>query len=559
MTGKKKKRTPDTALVGAGRWGKNLGRNFFELGALHTLCDTNEALLDEYAEKYPGVHLTTNYKSLLENPAVTRVVIAAPALLHYRLALEALLAGKDVYVEKPLCLDCGEAAELIEIANRGKRILMVGHLLQYHPHVRRLQEIVGSGELGKLQYIVSNRLNLGAIRTEENALWNFAPHDVSVILSLCGHHLPQQVRCMGAAYVSPGVADVTLTILRFEGEIRAHIYVSWLNPFKEQKLITVGSSAMAVFDDTKPWDEKLLLYRNHLTWAQGTIPLINNCVPEKVVLPFEEPLRMECEHFLHCCDERIQPRTDGQEGMRVLKVLQAAQSSLNTDGEPQDPRSIVGAASVKPVQYFAHPTAVVDSQADIGPGAKIWHFSHIMDGAKVGAACNIGQNVVVSPGVILGKNVKVQNNVSIYTGVVCEDDVFLGPSMVFTNIKNPRSAVSRKNCFTETRVRKGTTIGANATILTGIELGQYSFVGAGAVVTKSVKPYALVAGNPARQVGWMSRYGEKINLPLQAPKGEVLTAACPGTGELYQLVGSTLSLVESQEMADKHALEALSN
>lgn len=179
--------------------------------------------------------------------------------------------------------------------------------------------------------------------------------------------------------------------------------------------------------------------------------------------------------------------------------------------------------------YYAHPTAVIDEGCEIGSGTKIWHFSHIMPGCKIGENCNIGQNVVISPAVILGKNVKVQNNVSIYTGVVCEDDVFLGPSMVFTNVINPRSAVNRKDQYARTTVRKGASIGANATIVCGHEIGEYAFIGAGAVVTKVVLPYALVIGNPARQTGWMSEYGHKLNFDSSG------VATCPESKQQYKL------------------------
>ncbi|MFN4299809.1 MAG: acyltransferase [Thermaurantimonas sp.] len=179
--------------------------------------------------------------------------------------------------------------------------------------------------------------------------------------------------------------------------------------------------------------------------------------------------------------------------------------------------------------YFAHPTAVIDEGCEIGEGTKIWHFSHIMTGCKIGKNCNLGQNVVVSPEVILGNNVKVQNNVSIYTGVTCDDDVFLGPSMVFTNVINPRSAVNRRNQYLKTHVGKGATIGANATIICGHNIGEYAFIGAGAVVTKEVPPYALVVGNPARQIGWMSEYGHRLNFD---EKG---IAQCPESGEWYEL------------------------
>jgi len=179
--------------------------------------------------------------------------------------------------------------------------------------------------------------------------------------------------------------------------------------------------------------------------------------------------------------------------------------------------------------FFAHETAIVDEGCSIGKGTKIWHFSHIMSNCTIGEDCNIGQNVVVSPHVILGKNVKVQNNVSLYTGVVCEDDVFLGPSMVFTNVINPRSAVNRKNEYRQTMVKKGATIGANATIVCGHDIGRFAFIGAGAVVTKTVADYALVVGNPARQTGWVSEYGHKLHFDTTG------IAQCPETKEIYQL------------------------
>lgn len=186
-------------------------------------------------------------------------------------------------------------------------------------------------------------------------------------------------------------------------------------------------------------------------------------------------------------------------------------------------------------KYFVHETAVVDPDCLIGEGTKIWHFSHIMSGCIIGINCNLGQNVVISPEVVLGNNVKVQNNVSIYTGVICEDDVFLGPSMVFTNVINPRSAVNRKNQYAKTHVRRGASIGANATIVCGHDIGQFAFIGAGAVVTKEVPDYALVVGNPARQIGWMSEYGHKLDFNLDGD------AICPESGQEYKLERSKVT------------------
>lgn len=535
-----------TALIGAGYWGKNLARNFYELGALHTICERDAERLSSFKEKYPEAKFTTSYTEVLENAEITRIVIAAPAFLHYQLAKQALTAGKDVYVEKPLCLDVDEGKELIALAEKKGLILMVGHLLQYHPCVHKLHELVGCGELGQLQYITSNRLNLGSYRTEENALWNFAPHDISVILSLCGNHLPEQIRCVGEDYLSHNVADTTLTTLKFSGKVRAHIYVSWLNPFKEQKLTVVGSSGMAVFDDTKPWGEKLVLYRNHVTWSEGNVPMANSVTPVPMDPEQKEPLKEECLHFLKSCDERIPPHTDGPEALRVLKVLQGAQLSLNRDGEAVNPKHLEH-GTLGEEDSYVHPTATLDPDADVGEGTRIWHYSHVMRGAKVGSRCRIGQNVFIGDGVILGPNTKVQNNVSIYAGVTCEDDVFLGPSMVFTNISNPRSEVVRRGQYLSTLVKKGATIGANSTIICGITLGEYCFIGAGAVVTRNVAPYALVKGNPARQTGWMSRHGEKLDLPVSTSEGKILEATCPSSGEKYILKGNRFEVVSKKE------------
>lgn len=513
----------DLALVGAGYWGKNLARNFLELGVLHTLCDANAQTLASYGDAYADVQRESSFESVLKNSKIGKVAIATPATTHYHLARAAMEAGKDVYVEKPLCLDTNEARELVELAQSLGRTLMVGHLLQYHPYVEKLTQMVHSGELGRLLYITSNRLNLGKIRQEENSLWSFAPHDVSVILGLAGA-MPEQVVCHGSSYLTQGVADTTLTQLKFASGLRAHVYVSWLNPFKEQKLTVVGSAGMAVFDDTKPWQEKLVVYRDYMTWSEGNYPSIRKSDGESVVVPQAEPLRSECQHFLTSCQQQSQPRTDGAEGLRVLQVLNAAQVSLDCGGD-----TIAPSASTNGPRYFRHPTAIVDPKARIGDGTKIWHYSHISDGAELGQNCNLGQNVFIGADVRIGCNVKIQNNVSVYSGTNIEDDVFLGPSCVLTNVSNPRSQINRRSIYETTLIRRGATVGANATIVCGVTLGQYAFVAAGAVVTKDVPNYALVQGNPARQSGWMSRHGQKLQLQSA---GEMV---CPESGLVYRL------------------------
>lgn len=321
--------TPSLALVGVGYWGKNLARNFYALEALHTICEVNEELLHANRALYPKVHLTSDYDEVIANPQIKQIAIAAPPFQHHELARQAILARKDVFVEKPICMTVEEAEELQALAEEHRRILMVGHILHYHPCVHKLQQLVYDGKLGKVQYIMSNRLNLGAIRTEENALWNFAPHDISVILSLCGQQLPEEVRCVGMECVTPGVSDLSLTTLKFAEGARAHIYVSWLSPYKEQRLVVVGSDGLAVFDDTKPWSEKLLVYYNHVAWTDGRMPKINASEMEQVVVDQKEPLREECLHFLTCCERRQRPLTDGEEAVRVMRVLEAAQRSMD--------------------------------------------------------------------------------------------------------------------------------------------------------------------------------------------------------------------------------------
>lgn len=520
------------AVIGTGYWGKNLVRNFNALNALHTVCDSNSETLQKFLEQYPEAKGTVSFQDVLADGEIDAVALSTPAPTHYPLAKEAMEAGKDVYAEKPLCLSEKEGIELNNLARSTGCILMVGHLLWYHPVVLKLKELVDTGALGKIQYIYSNRLNMGLLRREENVLWSFAPHDVSVVLGLTGE-MPESVRAQGGNFLNQHIADTTVTLLNFASGIRAHIFVSWLHPFKEQKLVVVGDKQMAVFDDTAPWNEKLLLYPHTVDWKK-TIPVANKAESHLVEVPQDEPLRAECDHFLECIASRKTPRTDGEEGLRVLNVLNACQASLD-----QEKKIVVSEFSKESSHdYFSHPTAVIDDDVQIGKGTKIYHFSHILSGSTIGDNCNIGQNVVVGPNVEIGNGCKIQNNVSVYTGVLLEDDVFCGPSMVFTNVMNPRSAISRKNEYCNTIVRQGVTFGANCTIVGGIEIGKYSFVGAGAVVTKDVAPFALMVGNPARQTGWMSAYGKKMELPL-CGNGEY---RCPHTGEMYILKNDRVSI-----------------
>jgi UDP-2-acetamido-3-amino-2,3-dideoxy-glucuronate N-acetyltransferase len=281
---------------------------------------------------------------------------------------------------------------------------------------------------------------------------------------------------------------------------------------------------MAVFDDTA--EHKLVLYPHKVEW-RNRIPTAVKADGEIVDLEDREPLRAECQHFLDCVESRTSPTSDGSEGLRVLRVLDACQRAM-----------VNGAITLAPVEarsqkqalpYFVHESAYVDEGAEIGADTKIWHFSHIMRGARVGERVIIGQNVNVDGGTIIGSNVKIQNNVSVYTGTVIEDDVFLGPSCVLTNVTNPRSQVNRHSLYETTHLKRGCTIGANATIVCGVSIGRYAFVGAGSVVTRSVPDFALVLGNPARQVGWMSRHGHRLTCPDSDG-----VMRCPESGYRYK-------------------------
>jgi UDP-2-acetamido-3-amino-2,3-dideoxy-glucuronate N-acetyltransferase len=506
---------PHVAVVGCGRWGRNLVRNFAAFDALAAVVDIDPSAAAAASEEYgvPAVDLAT----VLAAPAVAGIVVAVPAVLHAQIAREALAAGKHVFVEKPLALDVHEAEQLCAAAEASRRVLMVGHLLQYHSAFLALRELVQRGRLGAVEYIYSTRLNLGRIRREEDILFSFAPHDVSMILALVGDE-PTAVWAVGGNHLHPSIADVTTTHLRFPGGERAHVFVSWLHPYKEQRLVVVGEKAMAVFDDGQPWESKLRLFRHAITWRAGT-PEAVRAEAEDVVLEPTEPLAMECRHFLDCMATGARPRTDGWEGLRVLRVLEAAERSMAHEGG--------GEALQRRPGVFVHESAYVDEPSQIGEGTKIWRFSHVLPGTTIGRNCTIGQNVMIGPDVTVGDNCKIQNNVSVYRGVTLEDGVFCGPSCVFTNVSRPRAEIDRKGEFEPTWVGRGATIGANATIVCGHRIGPWSFVAAGAVVTADVPAHALVAGVPARRIGWVSHAGERL--------GEDLV--CPRTGRRYALVG----------------------
>ena len=317
-------------VVGLGYWGPNLARNFDRLpGAeLRWLCDASDDARERWGTAFPSARVTASIGDLLEDAELDAVVIATPVPTHSELATRVLAAGKHCFVEKPLGRSEGEAEAVVEAARGTDRVLMVGHLLEYHPGVERMRELVESGELGDLRYIYSNRLNLGKHRPDENALWSLGAHDVSVILRLAGEE-PFECSAVGQSYVKPGVEDVVFAFMRFESGLTAHMHLSWLDPHKERRFTVVGAKRMATFDDMeierkltvydKGFDEDYSSYGEYIARSGDVFsPRVSN----------EEPLRIECRHFVECIREGREPRSGAESGLRVARVLERLQRSL---------------------------------------------------------------------------------------------------------------------------------------------------------------------------------------------------------------------------------------
>ncbi|NNC39778.1 MAG: Gfo/Idh/MocA family oxidoreductase [Acidimicrobiia bacterium] len=325
---------PRVAVVGGGRWGQNIVRNAAELGALATICDADGERLETLQQQY-GVTTTQDFDTVLSDPLIDAIMLATPAVTHAEMATRALTAGKHVFVEKPLALSLPDAEQLIALADERDLVLMVGHLLWYHPAILELKRLVAEGALGSIQYIYSHRLNFGRFRTEENILWSFAPHDISVILGLL-EELPNSVSAHGGSYLNADIADVTVSTLDFPSGARGHVFVSWLHPFRDHRLVVVGDKAMASFEDS-PGGGALLFYDHQIAWeASGPIP--DRREAREIEYADTEPLRQEIDHFLTCVTEGSRPRTDGPEGRNVLTVLDACQTSL-TLGQPMSVNS----------------------------------------------------------------------------------------------------------------------------------------------------------------------------------------------------------------------------
>ncbi|MDQ3019407.1 MAG: Gfo/Idh/MocA family oxidoreductase [Bacteroidota bacterium] len=315
------------AIIGCGNWGLNHIRTCYKLfgNKLKYCCDNfsnSEKKVKAVSDK---IKFTTDIREIINDETVTAVIVATPAETHFDISKELLLAGKNVLVEKPITLNSGEAKILNDIADENDLILMVGHLLLFHPAILKIKEYLDEDKLGKLQYIYSNRLNLGTIRAEENILWSFAPHDISVIQFFIGG-VPIDVKATGAIFVQEDIQDTTLTCLKFNDNIHAHIYVSWLHPFKEQRLVVIGDKSMMVFEDTLK-ENKLKLYRKGFDIVNGT-PVKRDSDFENLEFNSTSPLEIEQQHFIDCITNHKRPRSDGRNAIEVLETLERAQSEL---------------------------------------------------------------------------------------------------------------------------------------------------------------------------------------------------------------------------------------
>jgi UDP-2-acetamido-3-amino-2,3-dideoxy-glucuronate N-acetyltransferase len=520
-------------VIGAGRWGRNHIKTLHDMGFLGGIVEKSAKVRKEMAVQYPDKETFEDLKQALQK-GFDGYVVATPAETHFAIAEEILKNKKHVLVEKPITLTAKDAVILSNLAEKNRVNLMVGHVMLFHPAIRKIKELIENGKIGKLEYIYSNRLNLGTVRKEENILWSFAPHDISIFQHLIGKR-PIEVVSRGGAFIQPHIHDSTMTVLTYPDNLVGHIFVSWLHPFKEHRLVVIGSKGMLSFEDSA---EKILyFYEKGIDWVKGE-PVKREGPTETIPFGSDMPLSEELAYFTGHLDGSPIEIANAQNAVDVLSILECATQSL-MGGSAVHPKADI--QDSKP--YYIHPTALVDDPVEIGEGTKIWHFSHVQSGSVIGAGCSLGQNVNVGNNVRIGKKVKIQNNVSIYEGVELEDYVFCGPSMVFTNIKQPRSEFPQRGAefYFKTRVKKSASLGANCTIVCGTTIGQYAFVGAGSVVTKDVPDFALVVGNPAKFLSWVCKCGHKLDF------NEREEVKCRKCGREYRLEQGNVKVTKDVE------------
>jgi UDP-2-acetamido-3-amino-2,3-dideoxy-glucuronate N-acetyltransferase len=521
-------------VVGAGRWGQNHVRTLHDLEHLAGLVDANVERLAHFKEQYPYLATYSNVDAAIGD-GYDGFTVATPAHTHYSVARKILEAGFPALVEKPLALSSHEARELHLIAKDNNQQLMVGHLLLFHPAIVKMKELIEAGKIGRIQYIYSNRINLGTVRTEENILWSFAPHDISIFQYFLEDR-PIEVISRGGAYVQPGIHDSTMTMLTYPGNVMCHNFVSWLHPFKEHRIVVIGSKGMLSFEDSAE-HKPLRFYEKGIDWINGE-PIKRDGPTEEIEYPDGAPLTEELRYFVNNASGTIS-RAGAESAVEVLEILEQASAYILDEAEglssaaPESGLNIDPGAKLAPGS-FVHASSYVDAGARVGAGTKIWHFCHVQGDAEIGEKCSLGQNVNVGNNVKIGNGVKIQNNVSVFEGVELEDGVFCGPSMTFTNVSTPRAQYPvGSDSYGKTLVKEGASIGAKATIVCGHTIGRYAFIAAGAVVTADVPDFAFMAGVPARQIGWAMHGGERVPMDFRG------TIVCGRSKHTYRVTDST--------------------
>lgn len=534
---------PHVAVLGATGSGGNLLRILSHLGHTVLVCEPDADLRARIAKGYPKFPKVSSEAEVFSQKSIAAVCIAGPIEQRAALTKQALAAGKHVLVDRPLLCADSEAETLYEQARRAQRILMSAHMLNYHPAFLAMARLLRDGSLGKARYIYVERTHHAHFRREEHAVYGFSPNDLAMVLDLA------DVNPAGITAVGPsrreGVADHTTLHLDFPSGLQAHLFHSWMHPFRRHQLVIVGSKQTAVFDETRPWEDKLRLYKST---RNTDLPSEWDDDHIAVDLTGREPLRGLCERFLDLVAQGDETHAQARLTRRVTQTLNAGLRSLQDRNSRYDlpdlsaedtlPGGIPVAAleqarrtAAATMDHFIHPTAVVDDGVTLGSGSRVWHFAHILTGAQLGEGVVVGQNVMIGQDVEVGARCKIQNNVSVVQGVTLEDEVFVGPSVVFTNVAVPRAAISRKDQFINTRIKTGASLGANSTVRCGVSIGRYSFVEAGAHVTEDVPDHAMVAGAPAQFIDWICVCGHILSKKM----------SCNECGKAYVKEGKGLT------------------
>ena len=519
--------TVRVAVVGLGARGlasAELVRDVFALGAL---CDADPGVLVDTGRGFEGVRLESDYLRLLSSADVAAIVLCTPPPTWDGMVEAALQAGKDVYVDGPLVLPLARGQALVERAQAQRRLLMAGPVLRFAPVVEALLRVVRAGELGTVRYVHAHHYKAApdpaSAGAEEVADAGLSVVQAQLLLDLLDAP-PTRVQTRGTTWRSARLPDVTETLLEVRDGPRVLLHASHVAPFGPGggfELTVLGETGAA-----RLWRDDQ--DRLHVAF-QGEA-----AVDAPPPSSGHEARAASLNHFLDSVRSR-RPSLQGPDALLALwRLLAAAQRSLD-EGVAVELAAPAPAIGQGGPGVFLHPTVQIDGPCDIGAGTKVWHFSKLLGPLTIGRDCSFGQNVVIERHVIIGNNVKVQNNVSLYSGVILEDDVFCGPSMVFTNIGTPRSHYPRKGQYATTRVHRGASIGANATVICGHTLGQYCFVGAGAVVTRDVPDYALVYGNPARVMGFACYCGARLPFGIGLLEGQ--EGGCADCGRRYAREG----------------------